>query len=124
MQTRELNEFFGANTPPYAILSHRWEEEEVTFQDLLGDRGQNMKGWSKIIGCCNKAIKDGLEFAVSESVAIHPSPSDLRLSRLTPVVSTRRVVQSSARQSILCSGGTRTQKSVTHTFPTCTVAKE
>lgn len=29
-----LHEFFGNSIPSYAILSHRWEDEEVTFQDL------------------------------------------------------------------------------------------
>lgn len=30
----------GSSTlfPPFAILSHTWEDEEVTFQDLQGDQ--------------------------------------------------------------------------------------
>lgn len=59
-----LQEFFGTRIPHYAILSHRWEDEEVTYQDLLGGRGPQMKGWSKIAGCCKQAIEDGLEYAV------------------------------------------------------------
>jgi hypothetical protein len=31
--TLQLHEFFG-KVPGYAILSHSWEKEEVTFQDL------------------------------------------------------------------------------------------
>ncbi len=27
----ELHEFFGDAIPPYAILSHYWEDEEVSF---------------------------------------------------------------------------------------------
>jgi hypothetical protein len=30
----KLEEFFGSDIPPYAILSHTWGREEVTFQDL------------------------------------------------------------------------------------------
>ena len=29
-----LHEFSGNSVPHYAILSHRWAGEEVTFQDL------------------------------------------------------------------------------------------
>jgi hypothetical protein len=35
-KTRQLKEFLGDdNVPPYAILSHTWGEEEVTYQDML-----------------------------------------------------------------------------------------
>jgi hypothetical protein len=32
--TIKLHEFIGSQIPPYAILSHTWDEEEVSFQDL------------------------------------------------------------------------------------------
>ncbi|PMD16891.1 hypothetical protein NA56DRAFT_649170 [Hyaloscypha hepaticicola] len=43
-----LHEFFGSNIPKYAILSHRWEDEEVTFQDMRDEKGPGMagSGWS------------------------------------------------------------------------------
>jgi hypothetical protein len=50
--------------PLYAILSHRWEGAEVTFQDLSNRTGVQMKGYAKILGCCAQARKDGFEFAV------------------------------------------------------------
>jgi hypothetical protein len=37
--TIQLHEFFDDEIPPYAILSHRWETDEVTFQDLMEGRG-------------------------------------------------------------------------------------
>jgi hypothetical protein len=60
-----LHEFFGSNVPKYAILSHRWENEEVTFQDLRGGRGPGMAGWSKVEGCCAQAVLDGWDYVVS-----------------------------------------------------------
>lgn len=63
----DLHNFFGSNIPHYVILSHRWEDEEVTFQDLQAGNGPKMTGWSKIIGCCKQAVDDGLEYAVSIS---------------------------------------------------------
>jgi hypothetical protein len=31
-----LEQFVGSNIPKYAILSHTWEKEEVSFQELDG----------------------------------------------------------------------------------------
>jgi hypothetical protein len=49
----------------YAILSHRWGDEEVTFQDIQDGKGPSRGAWKKIAGCCRKAASDGYEFAVS-----------------------------------------------------------
>jgi hypothetical protein len=57
--TLKLHEFFGGQIPLYAILSHRWGIEEVTFQDLLSGRGEGMAGRPKILGCCAQAKKEG-----------------------------------------------------------------
>ncbi|KAH9908217.1 HET-domain-containing protein [Xylariomycetidae sp. FL2044] len=55
------------DTPPYAILSHTWGEEEVTFVDMTEGKAKSMKGYSKIEGCCKQAISDGLEFVRSSA---------------------------------------------------------
>lgn len=60
-----VHEFYGSNIPKYAILSHRWENEEVTFQDLRDGKGPVMAGWSKVTGCCAQAVLDGWEYVVS-----------------------------------------------------------
>jgi hypothetical protein len=75
VNTFELKEFFGADAPHYAILSHRWEKEEVTFQDLLSGRGKTMLGWKKIEGCCQKASRDQLEWAWVDSRRIDKTSS-------------------------------------------------
>jgi len=62
--TFELHEFFDRQIPLYAILSHRWEDGEVTFQDLREGKGPAMAGWSKIQGCCAQAAKNGWKYAV------------------------------------------------------------
>jgi hypothetical protein len=75
VNTFELKEFLGADTPHYAILSHRWEKEEVTFQDLMSGRGKNMLGWKKIEGCCQMASRDQLEWAWVDSCCIDKTSS-------------------------------------------------
>jgi hypothetical protein len=65
VHTYALHEFIGTNIPRYAILSHCWESAEVTFQALKAGEAAQMKGWSKIKGCCKQAIEEGLSYAVS-----------------------------------------------------------
>jgi len=72
--TIQLHEFFDHQIPLYAILSHRWEGAEVTFQDLNGGKRVEMKGdprYAKILGCCAQANDDGFKFAVCYSSLIH-----------------------------------------------------
>lgn len=75
VETLKLQEFLSANVPHYAILSHRWEEEEVTFQDLMSGKGHGMAGWKKIEGCCQLALHDKLEWVWIDSCCIDKSSS-------------------------------------------------
>ena len=38
----------GRNIPYYAILSHTWEEEEVSFQDYESGNYRHKKGYAMI----------------------------------------------------------------------------
>jgi hypothetical protein len=38
--TLTIHEFFGNSIPDYIIVSYRWENEEVTFQDLQAGKGK------------------------------------------------------------------------------------
>ncbi|KAM6520319.1 hypothetical protein FSOLCH5_005111 [Fusarium solani] len=40
--------YFADNAPQYAILSHTWDEEEVTFQDMEQGRAKDKKGYTKV----------------------------------------------------------------------------
>ncbi|KAE8449095.1 hypothetical protein EG329_008478 [Mollisiaceae sp. DMI_Dod_QoI] len=73
--TLELHEFFGANIPPYAILSHRWGDSEVTFQDLQNGTRAQCPAWDKILGCCKRAQEDGYNFVWIDSCCIDKSSS-------------------------------------------------
>jgi hypothetical protein len=73
--TLTLRTFFGS-IPRYAILSHRWEGEEVTYQDLLFGRApENGKSFYKICGCCRQAAIDGWQYAWIDSCCIDKSSS-------------------------------------------------
>lgn len=68
-------EFVGNAIPDYAILSHRWEAEEVSFRDIQAGKYTRMKGFSKIKGCCEQAAQDGWEYAWVDSCCIDKSSS-------------------------------------------------
>ncbi|KAE9364800.1 HET-domain-containing protein [Stipitochalara longipes BDJ] len=76
--TYELKEFNrDSEIPPYAILSHRWEKEEVTFEEFNGySSGVKAKeGYKKIKKACNQAAKDDLEYAWVDTCCINKSSS-------------------------------------------------
>jgi hypothetical protein len=45
--TLQLHEFCQ-DIPNYAILSHRWEDDEVSYQDLQANKNQHGAGYRKI----------------------------------------------------------------------------
>lgn len=57
-QTLKLERFLGSNIPSYVILSHTWEEEEVSLQDLSSRNTRTIKGWAKIEETCHIALTD------------------------------------------------------------------
>lgn len=78
--TLELESFFGTSssdgTPPYAILSHCWEDDEVLFADLSDlDGAKKKKGFTKIEKTCEQTIKDKLKFVWIDTCCIDKSSS-------------------------------------------------
>lgn len=55
--TKELEEFYG-DLPAYAILSHTWTSEEVTFQEQVGGTAGNKAGLRKITQFCDLVACD------------------------------------------------------------------
>ncbi|KAE9362904.1 HET-domain-containing protein, partial [Stipitochalara longipes BDJ] len=52
IETLALHEFDDVRIPPYYILSHRWEKDEITFQDVKKSRNRGHYGWSKVKNFC------------------------------------------------------------------------
>jgi len=74
VKTLELHEFIGDNIPNYAILSHTWGPEEVSFVEMkkpkYREAARQKLGFSKIKGCCALAEKDELKWAWVDSCCI------------------------------------------------------
>jgi len=71
----ELEEFFDDRIPPYAILSHRWEEDELSYQDLQAGRNKHGAGFTKVQKCCAKALTDKSEWLWVDTCCIDKSSS-------------------------------------------------
>jgi hypothetical protein len=63
------------NTLPYAILSHTWTDQEVTYQDLISDAGKSKSGYEKIKFCGEQATRDGLQYFWVDTCCIDKSNS-------------------------------------------------
>ena len=71
-----LTEFFESAIHNYAILSHRWGTDEVTFKDLTdGTSKRKASGYSKIQFCGEQARRDGLKYFWVDTCCIDKSSS-------------------------------------------------
>ncbi|EUC50143.1 hypothetical protein COCMIDRAFT_82712 [Bipolaris oryzae ATCC 44560] len=58
-----LTDFHGKPIPPYAILSHRWEESEILFEDIAGETYKEKRdGYRKLMFCAQQAAQDQLQY--------------------------------------------------------------
>jgi hypothetical protein len=61
--TQTLKEFESSETPPYAILSHTWTDEEITYQNLENDRKAGKEaGYAKLDNGCRVAAAAGFDY--------------------------------------------------------------
>jgi hypothetical protein len=75
-ETRKLEFFPDSETPLYAILSHRWGEDEVLFSDI--DQGVSYtekKGYAKLNGACVQAESQGFRYVWIDTCCIDKSSS-------------------------------------------------
>ncbi|KAH8591892.1 quinon protein alcohol dehydrogenase-like superfamily [Bisporella sp. PMI_857] len=71
-----LIEFFEGDIPKkYAILSHRWGAEEVTFKDLTDGTSKSKAGYDKIQFCGEQARRDHLQYFWVDTCCIDKSNS-------------------------------------------------
>ena len=69
-ETVKLHDFFGRAPPDYAILSHRWGEDEVSYKDVMKGRNLEAAGWTKVRQCCSFVRGLGFEWAWIDTCCI------------------------------------------------------
>lgn len=75
-ETLTLEEFFDRVVPQYAILSHTWESEEVSFCELQDlNKAREKRGFVKIEYTCQQARLDGYKYAWIDTCCIDKSSS-------------------------------------------------
>ncbi|KIW65145.1 hypothetical protein PV04_07427 [Phialophora macrospora] len=78
LHTRDLqvHDFTSGKAPrKYAILSHTWDEEEVTLQDMEKGLAPTMKGYLKLRKSCQRAANDGYEWIWIDACCIDKTSS-------------------------------------------------
>ncbi|KAH8805209.1 heterokaryon incompatibility protein-domain-containing protein, partial [Xylogone sp. PMI_703] len=75
-ESLKLECFLGKDIPKYAILSHTWGDEEVTFQDWKDlEKVSQKRGLIKIKSACAQAERDGLSYLWVDTTCIDKSSS-------------------------------------------------
>ena len=74
-RTRQLESFNDERKiPEYAILSHTWGKDEVTFRDFAELSPEQLilkEGYDKVAKCCAKSLEyDGLEWVWMDTVML------------------------------------------------------
>jgi hypothetical protein len=70
-----LTDFPHDKAPAYAILSHTWGEDEVTFKDVMNGAAESKLGYQKIRFCREQSSRDGLQYFWVDTCCIDKSSS-------------------------------------------------
>jgi hypothetical protein len=66
-----MKEFISdEDVPSYAILSHTWGPDEISYQDWESQAGKDIVhkgGFRKIESFCDQAVKDGWEWGWADT---------------------------------------------------------
>ncbi|CZR54510.1 related to HET domain protein [Phialocephala subalpina] len=73
--TFKLEEFFDENFPQYAILSHRWQADEVSLQDIQKGTAKEKAGFVKVKLICEEAVRRKLQYVWVDTCCIDKSSS-------------------------------------------------
>lgn len=65
----------GSAPPPYAILSHTWENEEILFADVERGDPRSKAGYAKVKGAIRQALRDGYAYLWDDTCCIAKSSS-------------------------------------------------
>ncbi|KAK4646760.1 hypothetical protein QC761_0046080 [Podospora bellae-mahoneyi] len=72
--TLRLEQFLNI-MPQYAILSHTWGEQEVTFNDISSSARTSLKAWQKVKNYCKLARSQGWQYVGIDTCCINKADS-------------------------------------------------
>ena len=71
----ELEQFNDHELPPYAILSHTWGRDEISFQTLKGASYEEKKGFAKIYHAARVAQGENWQYIWIDTCCIDKTSS-------------------------------------------------
>ncbi|KIW14311.1 hypothetical protein PV08_07093 [Exophiala spinifera] len=74
-ETCQFQNFFDGNAPFYAILSHRWDDVEATYQEFESATTKAGPGFKKVLDCCAYARAQGLKWVWIDTCCIDKTSS-------------------------------------------------
>ncbi|KAL3297856.1 HET-domain-containing protein [Colletotrichum asianum] len=74
-RTIAVEDFSSKRIPPYAILSHTWEDGEVTLQDMERQSANTKAGYAKIRDSCEQTLRDNLGYIWVDTCCIDKTSS-------------------------------------------------
>ncbi|PGH07613.1 hypothetical protein GX51_01621 [Blastomyces parvus] len=74
-KTHQLEEFPDDCIPPYAILSHRWQADEVIFRELEASPEFTGPRFRKLFDTCAQAFGNGIDYVWADTCCIDKSSS-------------------------------------------------
>lgn len=74
-KTHRLEEIRDVHVPPYAILSHRWEDEEILTEDIHSGTASQKRGYAKLSACCEEAQRHNLDYVWIDTCSINRANS-------------------------------------------------
>ena len=105
-------------TPPYAILSHTWNEgQEVTFEDLMDGIGKTKTGYHKIRFCGQQAELHGLQYFWVDTCCIDKSN---KAEEQRAINSMFRFYRNATRCYVYLSDVSTTERETCNQFADCT----
>ncbi|KAK4444182.1 heterokaryon incompatibility protein-domain-containing protein [Podospora aff. communis PSN243] len=84
VSTMSLESFYGTIVPPYAILSHTWEADEVSFRGFVGAGGGSNSdfvaitgkaGYRKVVAMCQFSQRKGHSYVWIDTYCIDKTSS-------------------------------------------------
>ena len=88
--TLQLEEFYGDNVPPYAVLSHQWGEGELHFSNIGTHEAQMRSGYAKMEAFCAKAASAGISYAWMDTCCIDKRSSAALSEAINSMYQVRR----------------------------------
>lgn len=64
----EMKEFLLETAPPYVTLSHRWSDDEISYEDFISEPNKSSTGYKKIEGLCHFVRRVGVRLFLEFSV--------------------------------------------------------